>query len=59
MKSTDRDVIDETIRFWGKRAGVELSREDGREIIENISGFFRVLDEWSRSSQTGEEGTAM
>jgi hypothetical protein len=42
------DFIDETLAIWQKRANRQLAREDGREIIENMSGFFRILQEWDR-----------
>lgn len=42
------DLIDQTVDIWQKRAKRQLTREDGREIIQNMSGFFRVLREWDR-----------
>lgn len=42
------DIIDQTIAIWQLRAKRELTREDGREIIENMTGFFRILQEWDR-----------
>jgi hypothetical protein len=43
------DFIDETVAFWQKRTQRKLTREDGREIIENMTGFFRILLEWDRA----------
>jgi hypothetical protein len=37
-------------RAWQTRSRRELSREDAREIAENISGFFSVLNDWSAGS---------
>ena len=34
--------------FWASRLKHDVSREDGRQIAENVSGFFDVLAEWSR-----------
>jgi hypothetical protein len=34
--------------IWRPRLGRDLSREDARQIAENITGFFDVLAEWSR-----------
>jgi hypothetical protein len=48
------DFIDQTIAIWQKRAARKLTREDGREIIENITGFFSVLQEWERKERTAE-----
>ena len=48
------DLIDQTIAIWQKRTERKLTREDGREIIENISGFFSVLQEWERKERAVE-----
>jgi hypothetical protein len=48
------DFIDQTIAIWQKRTERKLTREDGREIIENISGFFSVLQEWERKERAVE-----
>lgn len=48
------DLIDQTIAIWQKRTERKLSREDGREIIENISGFFSVLQEWEQKERAAE-----
>jgi hypothetical protein len=38
--------LDETIKFWQPRMQRDLSREDARQITENLNGFFRLLLEW-------------
>jgi hypothetical protein len=48
------DLIDQTIAIWQKRTERKLTREDGREIIENISGFFSILQEWDRRERAAE-----
>jgi hypothetical protein len=48
------DFIDETVAFWQQRTKRKLTREDGREIIENMTGFFRVLLEWDRAEAEGK-----
>ncbi len=48
------DFIEETRAFWSKRTGKTFSREDAREMIANISGFFRVLAEWDRKARMEE-----
>jgi hypothetical protein len=48
------DFIDETIAIWQKRTRRRLTREDGREIIENMTGFFRILQEWDRAERSGK-----
>jgi hypothetical protein len=42
------DFIDQTIAIWQPRTKRRLTSEDGREIIENMTGFFRILQEWDR-----------
>lgn len=41
--------IDRTIALWRPRLGREISREDARQIAENVTGFFAILAEWSRA----------
>ena len=36
-------------QVWQPRLGRDLSREDARQIVENVTGFFTVLAEWSRA----------
>jgi hypothetical protein len=45
------DLINETVALWQERAGRQLTREDGRQITENMTGFFRVLREWDRAER--------
>jgi len=51
------DLIDHTISFWQPRSQRRLSREDGRQIVENVSGFFSILHKWSRAEipTTGDD----
>lgn len=39
-------LIEETLEFWQPRAKRTLTREDAREIIQNVAGFFSILQEW-------------
>jgi hypothetical protein len=43
--------LDETVKFWEPRVQRDLSREDARQITENLSGFFRLLLEWDAQQQ--------
>ena len=43
------ELIGRTREVWQRRLGRDLSREDSRQIVENITGFFSVLAEWSRA----------
>jgi hypothetical protein len=59
MNQTDDprgDLLDETRVFWQARSPRQLSREDAREIIENLKGYFSVLSEWSRREEEVERG---
>ena len=42
------NLIDRTRRVWQQRLGRDLSREDARQIAENVTGFFTILAEGSR-----------
>jgi len=46
--SVSQDFIQETVEFWSKKYGRPISREDARQIIENVTGFFSTLDELDR-----------
>jgi hypothetical protein len=50
--ATNDDLINRTISLWQSRARRDLSTEDARQITENITGFFTVLSEWSRSEMS-------
>ena len=43
------NLIEGTRKIWQPRLGRELSGEDARQIAENLTGFFTLLAEWSRS----------
>jgi hypothetical protein len=47
--AADLDLVGATIAVWQPRTARELSREDARQVVENITGFFAILAEWSRA----------
>jgi hypothetical protein len=51
------DFISQTIAIWQKRTERKLTREDGREIVENITGFFSILQEWERKERAAEDAS--
>jgi hypothetical protein len=53
-RTEEGDFIDQTIAIWQKRTERKLTREDGRQIIENISGFFSILQEWERKERAAQ-----
>jgi hypothetical protein len=49
--SANDNLIGSTIALWKPRLRRDLNREDARQIVENITGFFSVLAEWSRAEK--------
>jgi hypothetical protein len=49
--AANHNLIDRTRQVWQPRLGRDLSREDARQIAENVTGFFAVLAEWSRAEK--------
>ena len=43
------ELIERTREVWQPRLGRDLSPEDARQIVANVTGFFSVLAEWSRA----------
>ena len=43
------NLIDRTIELWQPRLRRELSREDARQIVENVTGFLSLLSQWSKA----------
>jgi hypothetical protein len=43
------ELIGSTRQVWQTRLGRDVSREDARQIAENVTGFFALLAEWSRA----------
>jgi hypothetical protein len=39
-------VLDKALEIWQTHSSRPLTREDAREIAENVVGFFRILQEW-------------
>ena len=40
MQRVQKQLIDQTLEFWQARSPKTLTREDAREMIENVAGFF-------------------
>lgn len=50
MKHTQNDdghFLDRSKSFWQSRTTRQLCHEDARQMVGNVSGFFRVLNEWA------------
>lgn len=48
QRVVDEAFLERTVRLFKARAGRSLSTEDARQIVDNVSGFFRILAEWER-----------
>lgn len=46
----DNSFLEKTRQDWEAYLGKPLSLEDTREIVQNISGVFRLLDKWDREA---------
>ena len=47
MARISPDLIEQTITVFESWTGRVISQEEARQAVENISGFFRVLQEWA------------
>ncbi len=45
------NTIDHTRKFWQQRDSSEVTNEDARQIIENVTGFFSLLKEWEMAER--------
>lgn len=46
--NSDADVLDKVINFWQPRyPDRTLTREDARQIIENVTAFFTTVQRWA------------
>jgi hypothetical protein len=48
-RAANDNLIERTRNLWQPRLGYDLSREDARQITENVTGFFELLAKWSRA----------
>ncbi|PNE11413.1 MAG: hypothetical protein CR217_09020 [Beijerinckiaceae bacterium] len=45
------NLIDRTRQVWQPRLGRDLTYEDARQIMHNVTGLFGILAEWSRAEK--------
>jgi vacuolar-type H+-ATPase subunit C/Vma6 len=57
MRKIGPDIIDQAIKIYRSRTRENLSREDARQMVENINGFFRVLQEWAEAESVEKQTT--
>ena len=54
MTTIDPEFLDKTVAFWQPRTSRKLTREDARQMIENVTGFFKVLAEWDAKARIAQ-----
>ena len=47
----DENFLDYTVEVFQPRCEQPLTHDDAREIVRNLTGFFRVLMEWDRKER--------
>ena len=52
----DKQFLQETIDLWQPHYKEKLTEEDAREIIQNLTGFFKLLNEWDKEQRKIETG---
>jgi len=55
-RGTKNNFLDQTLRVWQPRSPEQLTRDDARQIADNIAGFFSVLAEWA-AAEDGDTGS--
>ena len=45
-------LISRTHKVWQSRLSRKLTDEDARQIAENVTGFFTILQGWSAAADT-------
>lgn len=56
MVERKADFINETIAFWQPYTDEIVTPELAKEMVDNISGFFRILLEWDEADQMQQNG---
>jgi hypothetical protein len=56
-RPSDQDeFLMETMKFWQQFTERELTLEDARQIRENLTGFFGLLQDWRSTSKLEAKG---
>jgi Lon protease-like protein len=58
MAQVNTDFLDQTVAFWQLRTSQELTHEEGRQIVEHVSAFFRTLLEWEAAERKSATAAA-
>ncbi len=46
--------LEKTLQVWQSRTQRRLTKEDAREIAENMAGFISILQEWAAEERLGK-----
>jgi hypothetical protein len=52
--SPNGQLIEDTREVWKSRLGREVTSDEAKEIVANVTGFFSVLAEWSRAEASDQ-----
>ncbi len=54
------EFLNQTAEFWQAKASRQVSCEDARQIVENVTGFFDLLLKWEdqENSTISPDGNA-
>jgi hypothetical protein len=58
MAQVKTDFLEQAVAFWQPRTSQKLTREDGRQIVENVSAFFQILLEWETAERRATTAAA-
>jgi len=59
MKKCKPEIVNQTTAFWHNLSGKRVTSEDARQGVENISGFFSVLEDWRSKEQKKTQGSCL
>jgi hypothetical protein len=51
MTQYSSGLIQKTISLFEPRAGEEFTEESARRALNNVCGFFKILNEWSKAEE--------
>ena len=50
----DDDLVSETLSLFQAHTEERLTRDDAREIVEDVAAFLNLLGEWNREARAAE-----
>ena len=58
MAQYSPELIEQTIMILESQNGGVTSQEDARQAVENISGFFQLLQDWDEADKESWESSS-